>query len=123
MSPSNRCAAAVLAGGQATRMGGRQKAFLTLEGRRIIDRQLEVLGSVFGEIWISANDPQPFQDLGLPVVPDAIPGVGPLGGLVAVLEASFAARVFVVACDMPFIVADAIRLIAHYPDEATVVLP
>ena len=104
-------------------MGGRQKAFLTFEGRRIIDRQLDVLGSIFGEIWIGANDPSEFHDLGLPVVPDAIPNAGPLGGLLAVLEASFAPRVFVVACDMPFLVADAVRLVAHYPDDAAVVLP
>ncbi len=104
-------------------MGGRQKAFLTLEGRRIIDRQLDVLRPIFGEIWISANDPGAFHELGLPVVRDAIAEVGPLGGLLAVLEACFAPRLFVVACDMPFLVPDAVRLIAQYPDEATVIIP
>jgi molybdopterin-guanine dinucleotide biosynthesis protein A len=123
MTQSMRCAAAILAGGKAMRMGGRQKAFLTLEGRRIIDRQLEVLRAVFGEIWISANDPEAFVDVGLPVVPDLVDHVGPLGGLLAVIEASFADRIFVVACDMPFIVPDAVRLVAHHPDAATVVVP
>jgi molybdopterin-guanine dinucleotide biosynthesis protein A len=123
MTSPTRCAAAILAGGRATRMGGRQKAFLTLEGKRIIDRQLAVLSVIFGEIWISANDPGAFQDFGLPVVTDSIPDVGPLGGLLAVLEATFASHIFVVACDMPFLVPDAVRLIAHYPDEATVIIP
>jgi molybdopterin-guanine dinucleotide biosynthesis protein A len=104
-------------------MGGRQKAFLTFAGQRLIDRQLEVLRPIFSEIWISANDRALFHDVNLPVVPDAILDVGPLGGLLAVLEASFAERVFVVACDMPFLVPDAVRLVAHHPDEAAVVIP
>jgi molybdopterin-guanine dinucleotide biosynthesis protein A len=123
MTAPVRCAAAILAGGRATRMGGRQKAFLTFEGRRIIDRQLDVLHAVFGEIWIGANDPEVFVDVGLPVVPDLVADVGPLGGLLAVIEASFADHIFVVACDMPFIVPDAVRLIAHHPDTATVIVP
>jgi molybdopterin-guanine dinucleotide biosynthesis protein A len=123
MAQPIRCAAAILAGGKALRMGGRQKAFLTLEGRRILDRQLDVLRAVFGEIWIGANDPESFVDVGLPVVPDLVTDVGPLGGLLAVIEAAFADRIFVVACDMPFIVPDAVRLIAHHPDAATVIVP
>jgi molybdopterin-guanine dinucleotide biosynthesis protein A len=118
-----RCAAAILAGGRGTRMGGRVKAFLTLEGRRIIDRQLEVLAPLFSEILVSANEPERFADLGLPVVADAVPGCGPLGGIMAVLEAASAPRVFVVACDMPFLTADAVRLIAQHPDEAAAVVP
>lgn len=118
------CAAAILAGGRGTRMGGRSKAFLTLSGRRIIDRQLDVLRPLFQEIWISANDESRFRDLGLPVVPDAFAEAGPLGGILAVLEAAAASRIFIVGCDMPFLVADAVRLVAHHPDvEAGVVLP
>lgn len=118
-----RCAAAILAGGHGTRMGGRRKAFLTIEGRRIIDRQLDVLVPIFTEIWISANDPEAFEEVGFPVVTDPIPDSGPLGGLLGVLEAMSAPRLFVVASDMPFIVADAVRLVAHHPDEAAIVVP
>src|SRR5215510_12135823 len=105
MSASNGCAAAILAGGKATRMGGRLKSFLTLEGRRIIDRQLDVLGALFSDIYISANDPEPFFGFDLPVVPDSMPDCGPLGGILAVLEASKSEHVFVLGCDMSFIVS------------------
>src|SRR5882672_4544480 len=123
MSASQRCAAAILAGGKATRMGGRLKAFLTLEGRRIIDRQLDVLTALFSEIYISANDPEPYFGFDLPVIPDAVQGAGPLGGILAVLEAAKAARVFVIACDMPFIVPDAVRLVANHPDDGAIIVP
>jgi molybdopterin-guanine dinucleotide biosynthesis protein A len=104
-------------------MGGRRKAFLSIEGRRIIDRQLDVLVPLFTEVWISANDPGAFDELGFPIVTDPILDVGPLGGLLGVLEAMSAPRLFVVASDMPFIVADAVRLVAFHPDEAPIVVP
>jgi len=104
-------------------MGGRTKAFLSIEGKRIIDRQLDVLRPMFSEIWISANAPEPFAELGLPIVPDAVPESGPLGGILAVLEAADAPRVFFVAGDMPFILADAVRLVSQHPDEAPVLVP
>src|SRR5262249_10036880 len=120
MTATSRCAAAILAGGRGTRMGGRTKAFLSIEGRRIIDRQLEVLRPLFGEIWISANMKEPFAELGLPIVADAVADSGPLGGILAVLEATDAPRVFFVASDMPFILSDAVRLLAFHPDDAPV---
>ena len=53
------CAAAILAGGKATRMGGRAKSFLVVDAERVIDRQLAVLRPLFSEILIVANDPGP----------------------------------------------------------------
>jgi molybdenum cofactor guanylyltransferase len=123
MAAPTRCAAAILAGGRGTRLGGRTKAFLSIEGRRIIDRQLDVLRPLFTELLISANLPEPFAELGVPVVADAVPESGPLGGILAVLEAATAPRVFFVAGDMPFILADAVRLLAHHPDESEVLVP
>jgi molybdopterin-guanine dinucleotide biosynthesis protein A len=122
-APAGRpqAAAAILAGGQATRMGGRPKSFVDVGGRRIIDRQLEVLRPLFEEIWISANDAALYAPFGLPVVADALPGMGPLAGLCAVLEAARAPRVLVVACDMPFITAAALRLFLDAPDADAVV--
>jgi molybdenum cofactor guanylyltransferase len=115
-------AAAILAGGLATRMGGRPKSFIEVEGRRIIDRQLDVLRPRFDEILICANDPSLYEPLGLPVVPDPVRGAGPLAGILAALEAARAPRVVAVACDMPFITGAALRLLLEAPD-ADVVVP
>ena len=100
--------AAILAGGRATRLQGADKASLLVGGRRIIERQLAALAEVAGEARIivaGGGDAARYADLGVPVVGDAVSGVGPLGGLyTALLEARYD-RVLVLACDMPFVPA------------------
>jgi molybdopterin-guanine dinucleotide biosynthesis protein A len=103
--------AAIIAGGAATRMGGRAKALIEIDGEPIIDRQLGVLRSLFTEIVIAANDPAPFGHTGLPVVADRYPGRGPLAGLDAAFAACDRDYVFAVACDMPYLDAGNIDLV------------
>jgi molybdopterin-guanine dinucleotide biosynthesis protein A len=98
---------AILAGGRAQRLGGVTKPLLVIEGRRIIDRQLEVLRPIFGaHLVIVANAAAPFQDLSVDVIPDRVgTGAGPLAGLDAAL-AFFPPEVTAVVCvagDMPFL--------------------
>lgn len=113
-------AAAINAGGKATRMGGRPKSFLSVGGRRIIDRQLDVLRPRYAEIIIVANDPPLYWPLGLPVVPDVVRDAGPLAGILAALLAVRAERVVVVACDMPHI-SDAALALLDEGDEDVVI--
>jgi molybdopterin-guanine dinucleotide biosynthesis protein A len=96
-------AAAILAGGQARRFGGRDKSRLVVGGRTIIVRQIEVLQRVTPEILIVAMDAGRFVDLALPVHADVIPGAGAMGGLLTALEAASTDLVIVVACDLPFL--------------------
>src|SRR5262249_22186931 len=118
-------AAAILAGGKATRMGGRAKSFLTVGGKRIIDRQLDVLGRLFHEIWIVANDPDaaPYAELGLPMCADERPGQGPLAAILAAITHAAADRVVVVACDMPALDPAALALVADPAAPEDVVVP
>ena len=95
--------AAILAGGQARRFGGRDKSRLVVEGRPIIVRQLEVLQRVAHDIFIVGPRADRFADLGLPVYADLIPGHGALGGLYTALEVARNDAVLVVACDLPFL--------------------
>lgn len=78
----------VLAGGQARRMGGGDKALIKIGGITILDRVLAVLSAQCTGIIINANgDPSRFADTGVPVVPDDIPGhPGPLAGILAGLD-------------------------------------
>jgi len=101
--------AAVLAGGRGERLGGATKPLLLVEGRRIIDRQLEVLRPLFGaRLVIVANEPGPLRDVVGPIdlIQDRVAaGAGPLAGLDAALT-YFPADVSAVVCvagDMPFL--------------------
>ncbi|MFB3816548.1 MAG: molybdenum cofactor guanylyltransferase [Candidatus Methylomirabilales bacterium] len=92
---------AVLAGGRSTRMGT-NKALLAFEGVRLIDRLVGTLRPLFEEVLIVANDPAPYADLGVPVVPDRIPEKGSLGGIYTAVYHGRAPHTFCIACDMPF---------------------
>lgn len=117
-----KIAAAILAGGAARRMNGGNKAVLQVGGRRIIDRQLAVLESLTSSIIIVANDPAPYEDLGVPVVADVIRGAGALGGIYTAIIASPHRRTIVLACDMPFVTPALLGELAAV-EHADVVIP
>jgi molybdenum cofactor guanylyltransferase len=106
---------AILAGGRATRFGGRDKGSLIVEGRTIFDRQVAQLSAIAGEILlVGAIRPTPGADGPATVtpIPDLIPGSGPLGGLHAALTAARGDVVIVIACDMPFVSAPFLAYLA-----------
>lgn len=124
MSAGAEVAAAIIAGGKGTRLGGRVKALLEVDGETIIARQLAVLRPLCTEVVINANDPAPFAGLGLPLVADEAPGGGPLGGLGAALAAVEAPWLLAVASDMPYLEPALLALlIARVSDDIDIVVP
>lgn len=117
------CAAAIVAGGLATRMGGVAKGLIEIDGETILDRELRVLRALFDEVFLVANDPAPYARFGLPCVGDRVRGAGPLAGLDAALDFARAPRVFLVACDMPLLDARAVRLVLDADADADVAVP
>lgn len=112
----------VLAGGQSQRMG-RNKALLELDGQTLIERVLANLARLCDELIISANEIEPYSNLGARVVPDAIQGHGALGGIHAGLKAMRNDRAIVVACDMPFLRLSFLRYMAAVAQGYDVVVP
>ncbi|MFO7783923.1 MAG: molybdenum cofactor guanylyltransferase [Thermodesulfobacteriota bacterium] len=100
--------AVVLAGGKSRRYG-KNKALERINGVSLIERAVAALGCVFDRVILSANDPEPYDFLHLPVIKDLYPGVGQLGGVHAGLCAMPDETGFFVACDMPFLNPDLIR--------------
>ena len=98
----------ILAGGQARRMGGRDKALLTLAGQSLISHVVARLEPQVDSLAISANgDPARFT-LGLPVLPDAA-AHGPLSGILAGLiwaQTHGATALVTVPVDGPFLPPD-----------------
>ena len=104
--------AAILAGGRATRFGGLDKGATIVQGRSILDRQLTELTQVTDDIlYVGANPSAEYRGR-LRAVADALPGLGPLGGLDAALGAARDDTVLVVACDMPFVTAGFLAFLA-----------
>ena len=101
----------VLAGGRNTRMGGQDKCRLVYRGMPLLLRVVQLLGGLFGEVIVVANQPGAYHGLptGVRVVEDGYRGCGPLGGLQAGLAASTGRGAFCVACDMPYLDARLIR--------------
>ena len=113
---------AVMAGGKSRRMG-RDKAWLDLgDGRPIVRRVLDVVSRVGDEVFLVANDAS-FQTLGLRVVPDRFPDGGVLGGIATGIGAAAHDRVLVVACDMPFLRDDVLRLLVERSEGVDAVVP
>lgn len=111
-----------MAGGNNSRMQ-KNKAFLELRGRSLVERSLEVLQTVFAEVLISSNQPELFASYGVRVIPDLIRDQGPLGGLYSGLRAAAHEVSFFMACDMPFVQSDVIGYLAQYVEEFDIVVP
>ncbi|MDT8897424.1 molybdenum cofactor guanylyltransferase [Thermanaerothrix sp. 4228-RoL] len=92
----------VQAGGQSQRMGT-NKALVPFLGEPLIQRVIRRVRPLAREIVIVTNDPQPYLELGYPIVADRIPGLGALGGLYTALSYARHPYVIVIACDMPFV--------------------
>ena len=118
-----RITGVIQAGGQSTRMGGRPKALMEVGGRRIIDRVADVVREVADDVLIVTNTPKLYASLDLPMVPDAFPDHGSLGGIYSGLRAATGDAAFTVACDMPFLMAEVARLVTGRAGEADVVVP
>jgi len=95
--------ALILAGGKNTRMGGEDKAFLTVEGASVFERTFALLRRCFPQVVVVSNCPDKYRRFDVDVVADEIPDLGPLGGLHAGLGRLRQPYAFVVACDMPFL--------------------
>jgi molybdopterin-guanine dinucleotide biosynthesis protein A len=102
-SARRACAAAILAGGRASRLHGVDKSALVVGGRPILARQLDALDGLVDDVFVVGGTSAP----GLPRVAriaDRAPGHGPLGGIQAALhQAGAAACTLIVACDLPFV--------------------
>ena len=112
--------AAILAGGKALRFGGRDKGALVVDGRTILDRQIDELSAVTDDIClVGGHTSHPRAR----AVADVVEGAGPLGGVHAALGAARGDAVFVVACDMPYVTAPFAAHLLHLSQDADVVVP
>ncbi len=116
--------AAVLAGGTASRYGGRPKGLERVGGERILDRVAQAVREATREApLLIANAAEAAEwRSDLRVRPDAIPGCGSLGGIYTAVTAD-EGPVLLVAWDMPFVSAELLRALVEGWQGQDVFLP
>lgn len=108
----------IFVGGRSRRMEGFPKALLrTADDETLLARTVRVVREAGLEPVLVGGD---VGSTDVPVVADARPSSGPLGGIVALIADRSA---IVVACDMPGLNAADLRRLATIPSEAAVVAP
>lgn len=101
---------AIIAGGKASRLGGAPKGLLRLGGQTLLERHL-AFGARFADALLVTNDPAPYRSYRVRTAEDLIPGKGAPGGVHAALARSRTPWILAVAVDMPFVRAEAVRLL------------
>ncbi len=105
-------------------MGGRPKGLLSAPdtGEALVVRAVRVLREA-GVEPVLVGDASPYRALFTDVeeIADDPPGIGPLGGLSALVARGGDGHVVAVACDMPWVSVEALRALAEHPSRAPVV--
>jgi molybdopterin-guanine dinucleotide biosynthesis protein A len=122
-----RIVVGVFVGGSGTRMGGAAKGLLPAP-----DSGLTLLERLLGEVRVAAPNAElvlvgnvdAYAHFGLTSIEDSPPGIGPLGGLLGLLEhaeRAGATGVLALACDLPFVRGELLRRLLSERGDATVV--
>ncbi|WP_042349800.1 molybdenum cofactor guanylyltransferase [Bacillus massiliigorillae] len=116
------CTAIILAGGKSSRMGT-NKALLPIFDKTTIEHIVDCCKQVADEVIVVTNNHEQYAFLNVPLVADTYKESGPLAGLEAGLQAAKHDKCFLVACDMPFINIEVMKLLVQHLDDYDAVLP
>jgi len=107
----------VLAGGASTRMQ-RDKAAIEYHGQSQLHWTFHLLSHVCAATFVSVRPDQREEPTraGLPQIVDRQPGIGPVAGISAALQAHPKAAWLVVACDLPFLNEQTLRYLVEHRD-------
>jgi molybdopterin-guanine dinucleotide biosynthesis protein A len=111
----------LLAGGKSRRMG-EDKRFILVGQRTLFERSCTVLCELFEQVCVVIAQDSAALNAEVPVVRDLIPDCGSLGGLYTGLQWAKTQRIFLAACDMPFLHSDVIRYMARQNDQRDIVI-
>jgi len=107
------CTGVILSGGLNSRFDGKNKALLSVGGRRIIDRLLDVFSDLFDEIILVTNHPQHFLKWDLTIVTDVFDLRSSLTGIHTGLFYMKNPYAFFSACDTPFLKKEIVEILVE----------
>jgi molybdopterin-guanine dinucleotide biosynthesis protein A len=111
----------ILAGGKSSRMG-KDKGLIEINQVPMVCFAIDALSKVTPLIYISANNPD-YEQFSLPLIPDLIPGIGPIGGLQATLSQIKTSHILALSADMPLITPRILQILSDHckPDSEAIV--
>jgi len=112
----------ILAGGESRRMGS-DKSLLPIFGARFIDHLYRTMEALFEEVIIVTNSPALYSEIDCRKVPDIYYAQGSLAGIHSAVCHARNDKVFVAACDMPFLNPEVVRDLCLRAASADVVIP
>jgi molybdopterin-guanine dinucleotide biosynthesis protein A len=105
----------ILAGGKSSRMG-QDKASLPWGEQDILHSIIDCMEKVSEDILVISNQPRTLPTT-VRVMTDIIPQYGPLSGIHSGLYHAKSPTIFVISCDMPFVVPKAVQTIIKYAND------
>ena len=118
------CAGIILSGGQNTRMGGRNKAFLRLGDRYFLNWIIDTLSNVCCELILATREPYLYGEWNLKIVEDILQVRSPLSGLHVGLVNMQADYAFCTSCDTPLLKKEVVQaLIDEIEPRYDVIVP
>src|SRR5258708_19878218 len=112
----------ILGGGRSSRMG-RDKSFVQVLGRPLIEDILAQAAGLGDETLIVTNRHEDYAYLGVPLFTDVLPDKGALGGLYSALHSATRRHILCIACDMPFVVRPLLDHLLSLRPEADAIVP
>lgn len=110
---------AILTGGKSLRFGA-NKCTYKVYGKSMTQWLIESIGCMFEEILFIGQDPG--LKIGS-VFPDIHSNKGPVGGLESALLNSRSDHIFLVACDMPFVIPEVVKRVLNSTKKHSIVCP
>lgn len=113
----NPCTGVILCADENTGFEGREKAFISVGGKRIMDRIYSVFSALFEEIILVTHRPQYYLDWDLTIVTDLLQTRCSLSGIHSGLFYASYPHTFVTACNTPFLKTALVEKILSYADD------
>ncbi len=98
----------ILAGGKSTRMR-RDKALLAWHGRTLLEHMVDLLSAAADQVQVAGRG----------LLPDRLPGRGPLSGIATALEASNTEANLVVAVDLPLLTPEFLKYLRSQTEKSS----
>ena len=100
---------------------GRDKATIDVGGRPLISIGIDALHDAASVTVVGGPDRS--TELGVPCIPDAVPGRGPLVGLLTALDRAQHDSVVVLACDLPAVSRQVVANLLYALGDADAAIP